>query len=100
MTPAEAASVQREETQRLALAVQEPFDQLEHAATEVARMVRQDAQRNGRSVGIRVVRKASGVRVTVTGPSAARYRRVVQDELERRIPEIGAEVRARITRKP
>lgn len=72
---------------------------LERAATEVAKAVRASATRNGHHVGIRVVRKSSGVRVTITGPQAARYRKPVQDELQRRVPEITAEIRTMITRR-
>ena len=72
---------------------------LEKVATEVARSVRASATRNGHHVGIRVVRKTNGVRVTITGPQAARYRRPVQDELERRVPQIQAEIRTMITRR-
>lgn len=66
---------------------------------EVAKSVRADAARNGHRVGIRVVRKTAGVRVTITGPQAARYRRPVQEELERRVPGIEAEIRMMITRR-
>lgn len=100
MTPDEVAELQRSQTRQLALDAQAPLEALEQAANEVAKIVRSDAARSGRSVGIRVVRKPTGVRVTVTGPNAPRYRRVVEDELDKRIPGVEAQVRARITRSP
>jgi hypothetical protein len=72
---------------------------LERAATEVAKAVRADAARHGHHVGIRVVRKTTGVRVTITGPQAARYRRPVQDALEARVPDVQAQIRVMTTRR-
>lgn len=72
---------------------------LEKAAVEVARMVRTQAAQRGHSVGIRVVRRSSGVRVTVTGPRAGQYRSMVEKALEARVPAATAEIRAQITRR-
>lgn len=72
---------------------------LERAAIEVARMVRTEAARRGHSVGIRVVRKSNGVRVTVTGPHASQYRTAVEKALTAKVPGASAEIRAQITRR-
>ena len=72
---------------------------LERKVTEVARAVRADAARNGHHIGIRVLRRTSGVRLTITGPQAARYRRPVETALAERVPSIEAEIRVMITRR-
>ena len=72
---------------------------LEKAAIEVGRLVRAEAARRGHSVGVRVVRKPSGVRVTVTGPRATHYRAAVEKALKDRLPQATAEIRAQLTRK-
>lgn len=68
-------------------------------AKTIAGSVRTAAARAGHSVGIRVVEKPNGVRVTVTGPQAVRYKKMIEAELARQLPEARAEIRTLITRK-
>jgi hypothetical protein len=72
---------------------------LERAAREVAAGVKGMAQRAGHNVAIRVVTRGDGVRLTVVGPQAVRYRRLVEEELKRRVPDVKAEIRTQITRR-
>ena len=69
------------------------------AAKIAASKVLQMAARSGHSVGIRVTEKANGIRITVTGPKAHRYRAIVGAELERLQPETAADIKAQIIRK-
>jgi hypothetical protein len=69
------------------------------AAREVAALVRQQATSVGHRVGIRVVSKHNGIRLTVTGPRAAQYQGLVERELAARVPTIQAEIRSQITRR-
>lgn len=70
-----------------------------HAAREVAATVRQQALHAGQHVGIRVVARHNGVRLTVTGPHASKYRGLVERELGAKAPQVRAEIRAQITRR-
>jgi hypothetical protein len=74
-------------------------ESLVQAARQVAGNVRQVAARAGHSVGIRVLEKRNGVRITVTGPQAHRYRAMINEQLERSRPETADDIRAQITRK-
>lgn len=71
----------------------------EQAARDVAAGVKGMAQRNGHKVAIRVIAQGSVVRLTVVGPQAVRYRRLVEVEMKRRVPDIQAEIRTQITRR-
>lgn len=73
---------------------------VEKVANEVAKAVRNDAARHGHAVGVRVVRRTSGVRVTITGPQASRYRVPLEKALREKAPQAQAEIRAMITRRP
>lgn len=66
---------------------------------EVASVVRATAARSGDSIGIRVLSRREGVRITVTGPRSARYKSLIQTEMDRRMPGITAEIRTMLTRK-
>ena len=72
---------------------------LEQVAKEVASQVRGMAARNRHQIQVRVVRKQDGVRVTIVGHNAIRYRRIAESELARRKPDAAAIVRAQVTRK-
>lgn len=72
---------------------------LQRAAKQAAATALVTAQRAGHSVGIRVMERANGVRITVTGPKAHRYRAIVNAELERLAPTTSAEVSSQIVRK-
>jgi hypothetical protein len=72
---------------------------LMQAAKAAANAVRTAAAQRRDPVGIRVVEKANGVRLTVTGPKAARYRSLLSQELNSRMPSAQAEIRALVTSK-
>lgn len=96
----EAASAMSAATDRVTRAVDSlDTTPLERVAREVAVKVRQTAQSSGDSVAIRVVRKHQGVRITVVGRRAARYRSMVERELAAKMPDASAEIRAQITRR-
>lgn len=99
MTPEEARRAQQDQVAKLRAAAVEANIALEKAATEVARLVRAEAARRGHSVGIRIVRRTNGVRVTVTGPRATQYRSAVEKALRDRVPAAQAEIRAQLTKK-
>jgi hypothetical protein len=65
----------------------------------IARDVRSEAARKQHRIGIRIVRRREGVRITITGPDANRYRQPVQKLLEERAPLLKAEIRTMLTRK-
>ena len=66
---------------------------------EVASLVKITASRAGDAVGIRMVNRREGVRITVIGPRAQRYKSLIAAEMERRFPQIKTEIRAQISRK-
>lgn len=66
---------------------------LEAAAREAASSVRQAAARNHHNVSVRVVAKPGGVRVTVAGRQAARYRTMVEKDLADRALGVQAQIR-------
>lgn len=72
---------------------------LERAVRDAAAAVRTVAARSHDQVGVRMIRKAGGVRVTVTGPRAQKYRALFSRELEQRMPGAKAEIRAQILRR-
>lgn len=92
------ASLQAQ-TDRLKTIPVEAQAALERAAKDAASQVRAAAARAHHNVSVRVVQRNGGVRVTVQGPQAARYRALVQRELDARIPGVKAEIRAKVTRR-
>lgn len=72
---------------------------LQLAAKTAAGTVLTLAQRSGHPVAIKVTAKANGVRISVTGPKAHRYRQIVSAELERLSPTTAADLRLQILRK-
>lgn len=73
-------------------------ESLHQAAREVAAQVRTIAARRGDSIGVRVVVKNGGVRLTIVGRKAGAYRKLAKAELERRVPQIKAEIRTHLQR--
>lgn len=69
------------------------------AARQIAQQVRLAASHAGDSVAIRVVHRRGGVRITVTGPRASKYRALMKDSMDRQMPQVQADVRAQITRR-
>lgn len=72
----------------------------QRAVQAIARDIRAEAARRGDRIGIRVLQRKDGVRLTVTGPAANKYRGAVQKAMESRAPAIKAEIRALLTRRP
>lgn len=72
---------------------------LVEAAREVAALLKANASRSGHSIAVRVVEKHNGVRLTVTGPHAGRYKALAEREMNARAVGAKAEVRAQITRR-
>jgi len=75
------------------------LEPLLQAAQQVAQQLRLQASRSGHSIGIRVAQRGQGVRLTVTGRHAIRYRRIASQELSQLMPGAQAEIRAQITRR-
>jgi hypothetical protein len=72
---------------------------VEKIAKEIAQQVRLQAIRNGHSIGIRIVRRTNGVRITLTGPQAQRYRKPLEDAMRAQVPRAAAEIRVLMTRR-
>lgn len=75
------------------------LEALHRAASQVASQVLIMAQRAGHSLSIKVTDRPDGVRISVTGSKAHRYRTIINAELERLSPQTAAEVQAQIVRK-
>ena len=71
---------------------------LHQAAREVAAQIRTVAARRGDSIGVRVVIKNGGVRLTIVGYKSEVYRKLAKSELERRVPTVKAEIRTHMQR--
>ena len=100
MKPADAARALDETSRKVTAAVDQlPVEALLGAAQQVAQRIRALAARNGHLVAVRVVERHAGVRLTVRGPAAARYRRIAEQELAALAPAAQAEVRTQITRR-
>ena len=100
MKPEDAPRALRDRAQKAREAVESPdVTPLLRAAREVASTVREQAHRAKDQISVRVVEKRDGVRITVVGPRAVRYRRMVQQGLEARMDAAKAEIRAQITRR-
>ena len=50
------------------------------------------------SIGVRVVIKNGGVRLTIVGYKSEVYRKLAKSELERRVPAVKAEIRTHMQR--
>ena len=100
MNIAQAMAAMSARTEKVAAAgkVVDP-EALQRAANTAAGKVRKMAFAAGHSVGIKVSARANGVRVSVTGPKAHRYRAILTSELNRIQPETAADIKAQITRK-
>lgn len=72
---------------------------LMNLAREVAGDIRATAARSGHHVGIRVVERGEGIRVTITGPAAMRYKTLAERAFSARLPAAKTELRAQITRR-
>jgi hypothetical protein len=55
------------------------------------------AARSGDTLEVRVVTKPNGVRITVQGPRAATYSALIERQLNRRVPQLQAEIRTQTT---
>jgi hypothetical protein len=72
---------------------------LQRAAKAAAAKALATAQSSGHSVAIKVTARTNGVRISVTGSKAHRYRTIVGAELERLSPTTAADLKAQIIRK-
>lgn len=70
---------------------------LQRVARQVASQVREIAGREGHVISIRVIERPNGVRITVTGRYASRYRKMVEDRLGKLVPDAAVEIRTQIT---
>jgi hypothetical protein len=75
------------------------LDMLRGSATKVANRARTSAAMAGHEVNIKVSARDKGVRVTVSGPKAKRYRQMISRELNALVPETKADITAQITRQ-
>jgi hypothetical protein len=89
----EAGAAIAEQTQHLRDVPAQGRAALEAAARQAASSVRQIAARNHHDVQVRVVNKPNGVRVTIAGRHAARYRTMVEQDLAARLPGVSAQIR-------
>lgn len=100
MNQAEAVRAMNRIASRTAAAGQTvDLEALHRAAKQVASHVLVMAQRAGHGVSIKVTERPDGVRISVTGSKAHRYRTIINAELERLAPQTAAEVHAQIIRK-
>jgi hypothetical protein len=72
------------------------IEPLMRATRQAANVVRQHASRSGSPISIRVSQRANGVRVTVTGRDAARYRALLSQQLATLMPAAKADIHAQI----
>lgn len=98
MNPAQAMAAMAARGQGLSTVIVDSAALL-RAARSAAANVNAIAVRAGHNVGIRVSERPNGIRISVTGPQAKRYRAVVKAELDRLRPETADDIRAQITRK-
>jgi hypothetical protein len=99
MNPAEAMRMMAGHASAVADASVATVEPLMTAASHAAGTVRLMALTSGDQVDIRVMQRANGIRISVTGPKAKRYRSVITSELDRLHPATVAELRTQITRK-
>ena len=86
-------------TEKVGEGVQVDVSGLEQQARQAASMLRSTAARAHDRVGVRIVRNANGIRVTLTGPAAGKYRALMAQELAMRMPQETTELRTQITRR-
>jgi len=72
---------------------------LESAARAAASDVRSSAARAHDRVGVRIVRKGDGIRITLVGPAANKYRAFMARGMQQRMPGVMAEIRTQVTRR-
>jgi hypothetical protein len=97
MKPGEVPTALGNQTTELRATRADPAPLLE-AARQTASLVRANASRAGHSVQVRVVARGEGVRITVAGPQANRYREMVERQMDAMLPAARAEIRAQLTR--
>lgn len=98
MRPDQASAELARQTAELRQTRVDPHPLVE-AARQVASTVRANASRNGHTVAVRVVAKGDGVRLTVVGPHAMRYRVMAEKQMDEMMPGVHAQIRAQITRR-
>lgn len=98
-TPRELKDTQAKQVSDLKANLASVEQAAEKMVADIARDVRAEATRRRHQIGIRIARRREGVRITITGRDANRYRRPVQEALEKRAPLLKAEIRTMLTRK-
>lgn len=100
MTPEQASDALRSTSDAIRAAGEEATaEPLLKMASQVAQEVRALAAQSGHSIGIRVASKDRGIRLTVTGRQAGRYRQLVERRIDTLMPEVKTEIRAMVTRR-
>lgn len=72
---------------------------LQRLAKQVATQIREIAGRSGHVVSVRVVERPTGVRITIVGRNASRYRKMVEDRLTKLVPDAAVEIRTNTNQK-
>lgn len=99
MRPAQAMALMNTRTEALAAGAHPDPESLIRAAKMAATKVSRLAVISGHQVNIKVMAKTNGVRISVSGPKAHRYRAIITEELNRTRPETKADIVAQLTRK-
>lgn len=98
MRPEESSRALDQVTERARAAANPDPEPLVRAAKEAASIIRGNASAAHHSIAVRVVAKHNGVRVTITGRHAERYKALLTRELDARMPGARAEIRTMATR--
>ena len=101
MTPDQAMDKLRERANQVRDAgrAEDLLGPAQQVARQIATQVRMEATRRGHTIGVRVMSKAGGIRVTVTGPYAGRYRDALSKAFDQQLPRVTTEIRSMITRR-
>lgn len=99
MNPEQIAAQLAGRTAALKAAAVGAGEPLMRRARTIASTVRVEAARNGHPIGIRLVERRGGLRLTVSGPHAARYAKMIGSQLDRELPDLKAEIRSQIKGK-
>lgn len=75
------------------------YSGMQRQAQSAAATIASTAARAHHKVGVRIVQQGQGIRVTLTGPAASRYRAAMARELNARMPGVAAEISTQITRR-
>ena len=93
MSPEEAAKMLQGRVDALRSVPAEALEVLARETKAAASQVRGVAARARHSIDVRIVVRGGGVRVTIVGQQASRYRAMLEKELDRRVPNMKADIR-------